>query len=334
MKSVILKEFGGIGNLLIGKAPKPVPRSNELLVKVKSFGLNRADILQRMGRYPPPPGESDLLGLEMSGIVVEDATGTFKKGDKVLGLVGGGGYGEYCTIAASHAIPMPHHLTFEEAAAVPEAWLTAYQALFPLANYQKGDSVLIHAAASGVGTALIQLCKVSGAQTIIGTCGSDDKGDFIKSLGCTHTINYKTTESFYDSVKQITGGKGVNNVFDYVGPKYWNQNLKSLSMDGTMIIQGLLSGASVKENADIGAILSKRLNIKGSTLRNRSEEYKTDLIQKFEKQFLNLFETGALKPVVDKVFEVNDIQAAHEYLEGNHNKGKVIVRSFDFDKDL
>jgi len=335
MKSVVLKEFGGIGNLLIGQAPKPVPKANELLVKVKSFGLNRADILQRMGRYPPPPGESELLGLEMSGVVVQsDSDGRFKKGDKVLGLVGGGGYGEYCTIAASHAIPMPHHLSYEAAAAVPEAWLTAFQALFPLANFQKGNTVLIHAAASGVGTALIQLCKVSGAPIIIGTCGSDEKADFIRSLGCTDTINYKTTESFYDSVKKITAGRGVSCVFDYVGPKYWNQNLKSLEMDGTMIIQGLLSGAHVKENADISSILSKRLNIKGSTLRNRTEEYKTGLIKQFESQFLNLFETGELKPVVDKVFDVKDIQAAHEYLEGNHNKGKVIVKSFDFDKDV
>eukprot|EP01132_Coremiostelium_polycephalum_P001464 gene1464-1845_t len=334
MRSVLVKQFGGVENLIIGTAPKPIPKPNEILVKVKSFALNRADILQRMGRYPPPPGDSEILGLEMSGVVESvggdpKSNSKFKIGDRVFGLVGGGAYGEFCTIASEHAIHLPNHLCFQTAAAIPEGWLTAYQALHQLANFQPGQSVLISAAASGVGTALIQLAKVSGATNIIGTAGSTEKLDFCKDLGCTHTINYKTTESLSEEIAKITNKKGVNIIFDYIGAKDWNHNLKSLSLDGTMIIQGFLSGSTIKENADITQILGKRLTIKGSTLRNRSFEYKSDLIKGFESKYLGMFESGQLKPVVDKLFNINDIQAAHTYLESNQNKGKVVVTSFE-----
>eukprot|EP01133_Synstelium_polycarpum_P006602 gene6602-7667_t len=324
--------FGGVENLVLGSIALPVPKANELLVRVKAFALNRADILQRMGRYPPPPGDSEIIGLEMSGVVESvgdnSSQNKFKVGDKVYGLVGGGAYGQFCTIHANHALPIPDHLCFEKAAAVPEAWLTAYQALHLLGRFEKDQSVLIHAAASGVGTALIQLAKVGGASTIIGTAGSDDKTAFIKEMGCTHAINYKTTPAFGEEVSTITNHKGVTHVFDYVGANYWNDNIKSLSMDGTMIIQGLLSGANVKENANIGGILQKRLTIKGSTLRNRSNEYKTDLISQFDRACTPLFASGLLKPVIDKVFDVDQIQEAHQYLESNANKGKVVVRGF------
>lgn len=333
MKSILLKSFGGVENLFIGTCPKPVPKANEVLVKVKSFALNRADILQRLGRYPPPPGDSDILGLEMSGIVEEcHNNDLFKKGDRVFGLVGGGAYGEYCIIQQQHLMPLPSHMTFEQGAAIPEAWLTAFQAFHLLAQVQPHHSIMIHAAASGVGTALIQLAKVSESTKIIGTCGSKEKEDFIKSLGCTHTINYKTTESFVPVVSDITDKKGVSVIFDYVGSKYWNQNMKSLEMDGTMVIQGLLSGASVKDEhgADIGSILSKRLTIKGSTLRNRTNEYKTGLIKQFESKCLELFQSGQLKPIIDKVFDYTEIQEAHKYLESNANKGKVVIKSFNF----
>ncbi|EAL71372.1 hypothetical protein DDB_G0272440 [Dictyostelium discoideum AX4] len=331
MRSILVKQFGGIENLIIGTAPKPTPKNNEILVHVKSFALNRADILQRMGRYPPPPGDSDILGLEMSGVVVEadKQDKRFKIGDKVFGLVGGGAYGEFCTIASNQAFHMPSHLTFESASAIPEAWLTAFQALHPLANFKSGNSVLIHAAASGVGTALIQLCKVDGATKIIGTVGSDEKAKFIEKLGATHSVNYKTNENFLDVINDVTSKKGVNNVFDYVGAKYWNQNLKSLSMDGVMIIQGFLSGSHIKDTAaDITPILGKRLTIKGSTLRNRDNDYKADLVAQFSKRYLTLFESGELKPIVDKVFNVSEIKEAHEYLEANKNMGKVVVKGF------
>ncbi|EGC30819.1 hypothetical protein DICPUDRAFT_157395 [Dictyostelium purpureum] len=330
MRSILLKQFGGIENLIVGQVAKPIPKNNEILVQVKSFALNRADILQRLGRYPPPPGDSEILGLEMSGIVVEaDKNGHYKKGDPVFGIVGGGAYGEYCTIAANQAFPKPEHLTFEQASAIPEAWLTAYQALHPLSNYQRGQSAMIHAAAGGVGTALVQLCRAAGAPLIFGTVGSDEKADFIKKLGCTHPINYKTQENFLEVVQQVTNKKGVNRIFDYVGAKYWNQNLKSMSLDGVMIIQGILSGSHIKETADITPILSKRLTIIGSTLRNRSNDYKADLVSGFTKDYLHLFETGELKPVIDRVFSYNEIQDAHKYLETNQAKGKVVVNSFN-----
>ncbi|EGG20915.1 putative quinone oxidoreductase [Cavenderia fasciculata] len=332
MKSVLIKQFGGIENLIIGSIAKPVPKANELLVRVKAFAINRADLLQRQGKYPPPAGDSEILGLEMSGVVEsappQSAAG-FKVGDRVYGLVSGGGYGEYCTIDARNALHIPAHFTFETAAAIPEAWLTAYQAMYLVGDFQKNHTVLIHAAASGVGSALIQLAKAGGAAAIIGTAGSDEKTQWCSELGCTHTINYKNTPSFAGEVEKITQKKGVNMVFDYVGANYWNDNLKSLAMDGTMVFQGSMSGGIVKENANIANILTKRLRILGSTLRSRSIEYKQDLIQRFHKTCDPLFENGTLKPMIDKVFSVNDIQEAHRYVDSNLNKGKVVVKGFD-----
>ncbi|EGC40452.1 hypothetical protein DICPUDRAFT_74028 [Dictyostelium purpureum] len=331
MKSILLKEFGGVENLIIGETEKPKLKNDELLIQVKCYALNRADIIQRNGKYPPPPGDSEILGLEISGIVVEETQTNekkFKVGDRVFGLVGGGAYGEYCSIAANQALHIPEHLSFEQAASIPEAWLTAYQALHLLSNFKKDESVLIHASASGVGTALIQLCKLAGITTIIGTVGSEDKGQFIKQLGATHAINYKTQDPFLPVVLDITSNKGVNVVFDYVGQQYWNQNLKALQLDGTMIIQGFLSGAIVTPG-DIQPILSKRLTIKGSTLRNRDNQYKGNLVSEFAK-LLPQFESGQLKPIIDSVFDYTEIQKAHKYLESNQNKGKVVIKSFNY----
>ncbi|EFA77786.1 putative quinone oxidoreductase [Heterostelium album PN500] len=327
-----VKQFGGVEQLIIGQIAKPVPKKNELLVRVKAFAINRADILQRLGKYPPPAGESEILGLEMSGVVESvdsEHSGKFKVGDKVYALVGGGAYGQFCTVDASNALHVPDHLNFEKAAAIPEAWLTAYQAMYLVGNYKRGNTVMVHAAASGVGTALIQLAKEAGAPIIIGTAGSDEKTKIIKELGCTNTINYKNTPSFATEVESITSKRGVDNVFDYVGANYWNDNMKSLALDGTMVIQGTLSGPVVKENAIIGTILQKRLTIRGSTLRSRSTEYKADLIDRFDQHCTNLFANGTLKPIIDRVFNVDEIQEAHKFMEGNHNIGKIVVRGFD-----
>ncbi|GAM19540.1 hypothetical protein SAMD00019534_027150, partial [Acytostelium subglobosum LB1] len=332
MRSVLIKQFGPVENLILGTTALPVPKNNELLVRVKAFGLNRADILQRLGRYNPPAGESEILGLEMAGVVEkigEGHSGRFKVGDRVYGLVGGGAYGQFCTIHSSNALHIPAHLDFVNASALPEAWLTAFQAMYLVGNFKRGLTVLIHAAASGVGTALIQLAKVGGASKIIGTVGSEDKAKFVRDLGCTHTINYKETPSFATEIETITEKKGVDMVFDYVGANYWNDNLKSLAMDGTMVIQGTMSGAVVKENANIGTILQKRLVIRGSTLRSRSLEYKADLIEQFDKACSPHFDNGTLKAVVDSVYTVDQIKEATSHMEANANMGKIIVKGFE-----
>jgi len=327
MKAVLLKGFGGVEQLTVGNTAKPTLRSGELLVKVKATAINRADLLQRAGRYPPPPGESDILGLEFSGVVaaVGDQVHGWKEGERVMALVGGGAYAEYCSVLATHAMEVPANLSLTEAAAVPEAYLTSFQALDYISKVREkvNPSVLIHAAASGVGTAAIQLARVAKVNPIIVTAGSAEKLAFCQSLGANVLINYKEG-SFLPKVLEATNKKGVDIILDFIGASYWNDNLKSLAVDGTMTMQGSLGGVKLQD-AELGAILGKRLTIQGSSLRSRSAEYKTQLISAFSQYGLPLLEKGELKPIVDKVFELQDVAAAHEFVEANKNTGKVVL---------
>lgn len=324
MKAILIKEFGNADQLIMGEFPAPQPAANEILVKVHATALNRADLLQREGKYPPPPGESPILGLEMAGevVAVGDAVTRWQPGDRACGLLGGGGYAELAVIHEDLAMPIPPNLTFEQAAAIPEVFLTAFQALYQLANLQPEESVLLHAGASGVGTAAIQLAKQADATIFV--TASASKHDFCRQLGAQHTIDYQK-ENFETTILEKTNGKGVNVVVDFIGAPYFQQNLNVLQMDGRLVLLATMGGVKISE-LQIGNILRKRLHIIGSTLRARSLDYKIALTRDFRLFAWELFEKDILQPVVDKVFDWQDVAEAHRYMESNQNKGKIVLR--------
>ncbi|OYD07365.1 NAD(P)H-quinone oxidoreductase [Paludifilum halophilum] len=325
MKAVLMDQQGGADQLRLGEAPAPKLTDDELLIRVKATALNRADIAQREGKYPPPPGASPLLGLEMAGVVEEVGANCsgWSKGDPVFGLLPGGGYAEYAVIPGDMAMPIPEGLSFEEAAAIAEVFLTAYQTLFWLGSLEKDQRVLIHAGASGVGTAAIQLAKWAGARVFV-TAGSEKKLDVCRKLGADHGINYKE-EAFDTEVKKATEGEGVDLILDFIGASYWEKNMASLGLDGTLVLISTLSGTRL-DHFNLAPFLAKRIQVIGTTLRSRSLSYKIRLSQDFSRNALPLFEDGRLKPVVDRVFPMEEVQEAHRYMEANKNIGKIILR--------
>ncbi|KAI8977168.1 NADPH:quinone reductase-like protein [Mycotypha africana] len=329
MRAVLVKQPGDASQLTIGDYETPTPSKTQVLVKVHCFALNRMDLLQRENKYPVPPGASPILGVEVSGIVesVGSDVYDFKPGDAVFGLIPGGGYAEYAVIEAALTMHKPDALSFEEAAAIPETWFTAYQALFFVAEFKKGQDVLIHAGASGVGIAAIQLAKYFGANHIFVTVGSDEKVKFCEELGATKAVNYKT-QNWSEVILKETDNKGVDIVIDFIGKNYWNQNMQVLGLDGHMVILAYMSGTMV-ENFDISVMLRKRLRIEGSALRSRTVEYQRKLRDAVYDQVVKEHfaeENGGLKIYVDKVFDWKDIGNAHRYLESNQSMGKIIVK--------
>jgi len=325
MKAVQVKQPGDASQLYIGEYPKPVPKSDEILIKVKSFCLNRMDISQREGKYPPPPGARQILGVEVSGVVEEvgSKVGDYKPGDKVFGLIGGGGYAEYAVLHHSVAIPLPSHLTFQQAASIPEVWFTAYQSLHFVAGIQPGQDVLIHAGASGVGTSAIQLARLAGANCVFATVGTDDKAKFCEDLGATKGINYKT-EDWAEKILALTENRGVDIVLDFIGKDYWESNIKVLAREGKMILLGFISG-SVVENLNLAPLLAKCARVEGSSLRSRPLEYRSRLRDAVQREVVPRIDTGELSLVIDREFNWTEIQEAHRYLESNASVGKVIV---------
>jgi putative PIG3 family NAD(P)H quinone oxidoreductase len=269
MKAVIVKQPGGVEQLAISDVPDPQPSRGELLVRVRASALNRADILQREGNYPPPPGASEILGLDVAGTVEETGSGcsTYRAGDRVFGLLPGGGYAQYALIPESMAMPIPESLTFEQAAAVPEVFLTAFQTLFWIDRLEAGEAVLIHSGGSGVGTAAIQLANAVDA-AVLTTTGTDEKCQSCRALGAVRTINYRS-EDFADAVSEQTKGSGVHLILDFVAAPYWEKNISVLRTDGRMVLISLMGG-SIADRVDLGQILRKRLQITGTTLRGRS----------------------------------------------------------------
>ncbi|WEG14348.1 NAD(P)H-quinone oxidoreductase [Pullulanibacillus sp. KACC 23026] len=323
MKAVLVKQPGGREALYIGEVETPSPKANELLVKIKATALNRADIAQRQGHYPPPEGASPILGLEMAGVVeqVGAQVTKWKPGDRVFGLLEGGGYAEYATLSEHMAMPLPENLSYEEAAAIPEVFLTAYQTLFWIGQLKKGERVLVHAGASGVGTAAIQLAKERGARVAI-TAGSEEKCKACRELGADLAINYKTS-SFLEEIKQTFGQVDV--ILDFVGAPYFEDNLKALAVDGRLVIISTLGGAKLSET-NLAYLMMKRLSVTGTTLRARRLSYKEALTRDFQEDMLPKFSSSALKPIIDRVFDWKDVQSAHKVMEDNQNIGKLILK--------
>jgi len=324
MKAIIVKAVNNHKELVISEYNTPLPNSNEILVKVHAAALNRADLLQREGKYPPPKGASPLLGLEIAGEVVEKGNESeeWKPGDKVFGLIPGGGYAEYAVIHKYMAMKIPSNLSYEEAAAIPEVFLTAYQSLVWLAEIKENNFVLIHAGGSGVGTAAIQIAKEKGGHIIVTSSKAKHKKCF--DLGAEKAIDYKN-ESFSKVVLEYTHGKGADIIIDFIGAPYFNQNIECISESGRMVLLASLGGGKV-EQFNLGTLLYKHVTIIGSTLRSRTLEYKIKLTKDFFNYAKEKFESRNLKPVVDKIFDWKDANEAHLYMEENKNTGKIVLR--------
>lgn len=321
MKAITQQQAGGPETLIYADVAIPAIGPDDVLVRVKAIGVNRADVIQREGKYPVPPGASPILGLEIAGIIEklgENVT-HLQPGQRVFGLVNGGAYAEYCAMDAKMAMPIPENLNFVEAAAIAEAFLTAQEALFTLGELQPKETVLIHAGASGVGSAAIQLAKLTNA-TVITTAGDDEKLQNLTKLGADIAINYKS-EDFFDVLQ--SQNLGVDVILDFVGRNYLPKNLQILNKKGRLVQIAFLSGP--KAEIDLSRILYHRLQIKGLLMRAQSAAEKHAYTERFITRWLPYFASKKLVPIIDSTFPFKEVALAHERMEANLNYGKIIL---------
>ncbi len=323
MRAIDPEAPGGPEVLQIVERPVPAVQPGEVLIRVAAAGVNRPDVMQRKGAYPPPPGTPSIFGLEVSGTVVALGEGVHQLmvGQPVCALVAGGGYADYVTAPAGQCLPVPELLSMEEAAAMPETLFTVWTNLFERAYASEGDTVLVHGGTSGIGTMAISLCNIFGI-TIIVTAGSDEKVAAAKALGADHAINYKT-EDFVERVKEITGGAGCAAVLDMVGGDYVARNLKCLAPDGRHVSIAVQGGA--KATIPIFEVMMKRLTLTGSTLRARDNAFKAMVADELARNVWPHVEAGRLKPVMDKAFPLEQAADAHRRMEAGDHVGKIVL---------
>lgn len=326
MKAVYVKEFVGAENLEIREVENlPSPSGKEVLVSVKASALNRADLLQRKGFYPAPKGFPErILGLEFAGEVAEigESVKDFNVGDRVFGITAGGAQAEFLLSDESLLAAIPANLSFVEAAAIPEAFITAHDAIFTNGNLREGETLLIHAVGSGVGLAALQLAKAKNIK-VFGTSRTSDKLAQCKKFGLDEAILSGEETNFAEIIKEKNDGKGVDVILDLVGAANFQENLESLNLKGRIILVGTTSGAKAELN--FSQVMSKRLKIIGTVLRSRPTTEKAEATRKFAAEVVPLFVGGTLKPNIDKIFKIDEIRQAHEYLESNASFGKVIL---------
>lgn len=323
MKIIDAPQPGGPEALVYLNREVPSPAANEVLIKVAAAGLNRADILQRRGKYPAPPGAPTYPGLEVAGTIVAtgEAISEYKIGDRVCALLAGGGYAEYCVVDAGQVLPIPGALSMIEAAALPEAYFTAYSNLYEFGRLKRGESLLVHGGSSGVGVAAIQLASSLGS-TVFATAGSEEKCRLCESLGASRAIDYKQAD-FVTEIQSLTQNRGVDVVLDMVGGAYLARNVQVLTTEGRLVCIATQSGP--KGELDILRVMQRRLSITGSTLRGRSVEFKRTIRDLLVTHIWPLIASGAIKPIVDRVFPFTDAAAAHAYMESGTHKGKIIL---------
>lgn len=322
MRAVVLEEYGDPDVLKVREVPDPEACPEQVLVAIQATALNRADLLQRRGLYPGPPMEHEIPGMEFSGTVAAIGPGVTRwaVGDPVMGIVGGGAYAEKLVIHERQLMPVPDGVSLDDAAAIPEVFLTAFDALVVQGGLTSGRWALVHAGASGVGTASIQIAKAMGA--FVAVTASAGKHDRCRDLGADVVIDYKT-EDFAEVTAEATAGRGVDVVLDVIGGDYTINNIKALRVGGKIIQVGVMGSQTVE--LPLGMLLPKRASIIGTVLRARPLEEKVALTQQVEAELLPLFTTGALKPVVDSRYGLDDIAAAHRYMETNQNVGKILI---------
>lgn len=326
MRAVEITSYGAPDVLRLGERPVPVPGAGELLIRVAASGVNRPDVLQRTGNYPVPPGASDIPGLEVAGVVEGgDAAAMkqagFKVGDRVCALVAGGGYAELCVAPVAQCLPVPHGLSDEEAASLPETFFTVWSNVFDRGRLQKGETLLVQGGTSGIGVTAIQLGKAMGA-TVIVTAGSDEKCAACLALGADDAINYNT-EDFVEAVKRITDGAGVDVILDMVAGAYVARELACLAEDGRLVIIAVQGG--VKSEINAGQVLRRRLTVTGSTLRPRPVAFKAAIAQSLLQRVWPLLEKGTVKPVIHSMFPAADAAAAHTLMEAGRHVGKIVL---------
>lgn len=309
--------------LVTATRPVPAVKSGSALIKVLATGVNQSDILQRKGKYPPPPGASDIPGLEIAGTVVAlgDNCDNLTIGDKVCALVTGGGYAEYCLASASLCLPIPENLSFSEAAGIPETYFTVWSNVFGLGRLQQGESLLVQGGSSGVGTTAIQLAKAFGNKIFV-TAGSTEKCQFCLDLGADAAINYHQ-QDFVSEIAQLTDYKGVNVILDMIGGDYLPRNLQCLAVEGRLVQIGVQK--SPKTEMNLLPIILKRLTVTGSTLRSRDDTFKAKIAKQIFTNVWPLFESGKIRPVIDSTFALTNASEAHELMESSQHMGKIIL---------
>jgi NADPH2:quinone reductase len=324
MTVIGISKPGGPEVLLPETRAVPVPGPGEILIKVAAAGVNRPDVAQRSGSYPPPPGASDLPGLEVAGEVAAIGAGSsrHKLGDKVMSLVAGGGYAQYCIAQDAQAMTVPPALSMSEAGATPETLMTVWHNVFERGALKAGETLLIHGGSSGIGTMAIQLAKAFGAKVIV-TVGSKDKADACLKLGADHAINYKT-EDFVAQVKTITDGKGANVILDMVGGDYVERNYEAAAVEGRVVQIAFLSGQP-KATANFAKLMVKRLHHTGSTLRPRSNADKAAMVAAIEAKVMPLLRDGRIKPLIDSTFPLEKAADAHRRMETSAHIGKIVL---------
>lgn len=327
MKAIVLDGFGDVEVMSLGEVDLPEPMENQVRIRVAATSVNRADLVQRQGNYPPPPGASEILGLEAAGVVDKIGPGaeigTWQPGDRVMTLLTGGGYAEYVVAPAEHLIPIPDSIRFEQAAGISEVYITAFLNVFLIGGFKEGETVLLHGGGGGVNTAGIQLCRTLVSTGRIIVTASAGKVQRVSALGADRVIDYRS-EDFAAVVRSFTDGRGADVILDHIGAGYFAQNLQALAIDGRLVIIGLMGGAETELN--LGRLMVKRQRIIGSVLRARPREEKTAIIAAFRDQVMPHIASGAVAPIIHRVFPLAQVREAHREMAASRHFGKIVLQ--------
>jgi putative PIG3 family NAD(P)H quinone oxidoreductase len=326
MKAVLMEGFGGVEVLKVGEAQRPVAGEGQVLVKVFATSINRPDLVQREGKYPPPPGDSEILGLEVSGVIEELGAGVsgWKIGDRVMSLVGGGGYAEYAVAYASHLMAIPESMSFEEAACVCESYITAFLNVFMIGELKDGQTAILHGGGGGVNTAAIQLSKALTPASKLIVTAHPSKIERVKGLGADLVNDFTQNPDFTEVVKEFTAKKGVDLILDHVGAKYLAPNMNSLGYKGRLVVIGVTSG--IKAELNLALMMVKRQQIIGSVLRSRPVPEKGEIVAEFTRRAIPKFADRTIVPIIEKVFTIDQVVDAHRMMEEDKHFGKIVLR--------
>jgi putative PIG3 family NAD(P)H quinone oxidoreductase len=326
MKAVLMEGFGGVEVLKVGEAERPVAGEGQVVVKVFATTVNRPDLVQREGKYPPPPGDSEILGLEVAGTIEELGAGVsgWKVGDRVMSLVGGGGYAEYAVAYAGHLMAIPESMSFEEAACVCESYITAFLNVFMIGEFKDGQTAILHGGGGGVNTAAIQLSKALVPASKLIVTASPEKMERVKEIGADLLINFRETPDFTEVVKEFTSKKGVDLILDHVGAKYLAPNMNSLGYKGRLVVIGVTSG--IKAELNLALMMVKRQQIIGSVLRSRPVPEKAEIVAEFTRRAIPRFADRTIVTIIEKVFTIDQVVEAHRMMEEDKHFGKIVLK--------
>lgn len=326
MKAVLMEGFGGIEVLKVGEADRPVAAEGQVLVKVFATSVNRPDLVQREGKYPPPPGDSEILGLEVAGVIEDLGAGVsgWSVGQRVMTLVGGGGYAEYAVAYASHLMAIPDSMSFEEAACVCESYITAFLNVFMIGEFKDKQTAILHGGGGGVNTAAIQLCRALTPASRLIVTAAPEKMERVKEVGADLLINFRETPDFTEVVKEYTAKKGADLILDHIGAKYLAPNMNSLAYKGKLVIIGVTSG--IKAELNLALMMVKRQQIIGSVLRSRPVPEKGEIVAEFTRRALPKFADRTIVPIIEKVFTIDQVAEAHRMMEADQHFGKIVLK--------